>query len=97
MGEVDVLISVRTDSSVKYHSVKTYILICAAKTHSDSIWWAVLVGRYPSGYKSILFGEILYPEPWRLQKTSFFEKNKKGDYSKKLLYAKLVISGKTLL
>ncbi len=47
MGEVDVLISVRADSSVKYHSVKTYILICAEKTHSDSIWWAVLVGRYP--------------------------------------------------
>ncbi len=53
MGEVEILISVRVDSSVKYHSLKIYILTSTEKTSRDSIWWAVLVGRYPRGFKLI--------------------------------------------
>ena len=32
---------------VKYLSFKFYNLTGAEKTHWDSGWWAVLVGRYP--------------------------------------------------
>ena len=35
------------DPSMKYHSFELYVLTSAAKTSRDSIWWAVLVGRYP--------------------------------------------------
>ena len=35
------------DPTVKYHSLKIYILTATAKTSRDSIWWVVLVGRYP--------------------------------------------------
>ncbi len=38
---------------MKYHSLKIYVLTSAEKTQRNSIWWAVLVGRYPSGYKVI--------------------------------------------
>lgn len=34
-------------STVKYHSVRLYVLTGVAKPRRDSIWWAVLVGRYP--------------------------------------------------
>ena len=40
-------ISVFMESPVQYPSLKIYILTRAAKTHRDSAWWAVLVGRYP--------------------------------------------------
>ena len=40
-------LSGNVDPTVKYRSLKIYILTCAEKTHGDSIWWAVLVGRYP--------------------------------------------------
>jgi hypothetical protein len=42
-----VFLSGGMDPQVKYHSVKIYILTCAEKTHGDSIWRVVLVGRYP--------------------------------------------------
>ena len=42
-----VMISVVIYSTVKYHSVELYALTGAAKTHRNSIWRAVLVGRYP--------------------------------------------------
>ena len=32
---------------VKYHSLSMYFLTPTAKTAGDSIWWVVLVGRYP--------------------------------------------------
>ena len=47
MGEVEVFLSGGMDSSVKYHSIVMYVLTSTAKTARDSIWWAVLVGRYP--------------------------------------------------
>ena len=47
MGEVEGFLSGDLDSSVKYHSVFMYVLTLAEKTLRDSIWWAVLVGRYP--------------------------------------------------
>ena len=34
-------------STMKYHSVRLYVLTGVAKPRRDSIWWAVLVGRYP--------------------------------------------------
>ena len=40
-------------SSVKYHSIFVYLLTSSAKTMKDSIWWAVLVGRYPRGFDSL--------------------------------------------
>ncbi len=36
------------DPTVKYHSLRIYILTPVAKTLGDSIWRVVLVGRYPS-------------------------------------------------
>ncbi|TSC62661.1 MAG: hypothetical protein Greene041614_323 [Parcubacteria group bacterium Greene0416_14] len=47
MGDFEVLISVEMESSVKYHSVTMYLLTRWAKTTGNSIWWVVLVGRYP--------------------------------------------------
>ena len=47
MGDFEVVISVAAESSVKYHSTVGYVLTCAAKTRGDSVWWVVLVGRYP--------------------------------------------------
>jgi hypothetical protein len=47
MGEVEAEILVSVDSSVKYHSIKVYILTSTEKTVRNSIWWVVLVGRYP--------------------------------------------------
>ena len=40
------MILVVMDPSVKYHSVILYGLTGAEKTCRDSIWLAVLVGRY---------------------------------------------------
>ena len=57
-------------SSVKYHSIFVYLLTSSAKTMKDSIWWAVLVGRYPRGYKI----NFCIFDPWRLQGISA-EKN----------------------
>jgi len=47
MGGFEMFLSGDIDPTVKYHSLKIYILTCAEKTHGDSIWWVVLVGRYP--------------------------------------------------
>ena len=49
MGGFEALLSGDVDPTVKYHSVRLYILTCAAKRRGDSIWWVVLVGRYLSG------------------------------------------------
>ncbi len=35
------------DPTVKYHSLKMYILTGLEKPIGDSIWWVVLLGRYP--------------------------------------------------
>jgi len=47
MGGFEVSFLEEMDPSVKYHSVKIYILTCTAKTYENTIWWVVLVGRYP--------------------------------------------------
>ena len=47
MGEVEGMISVVLDSTVKYHSYEVYVLTSVVKMPRDSIWWVVLVGRYP--------------------------------------------------
>ena len=47
MGGFEVFLSGKMDPSVKYHSVKIYILTCTEKTGEDTVWWVVLVGRYP--------------------------------------------------
>ena len=47
MGDFEVFLSGGMESSVKYHSFDMYILISTDKTARDSIWWVVLVGRYP--------------------------------------------------
>ena len=47
MGDFEVLVSAEMESSVKYHSLKMYVLTRTAKTYWDIIWRAVLVGRYP--------------------------------------------------
>ena len=41
------MILVVMDPTVKYHSVSGHTLTCSEKTNEDSIWWVVLVGRYP--------------------------------------------------
>ncbi len=48
MGGFEVPFSGGMDPKVKYHSLKIYILTSRAKISGDSIWWVVLVGRYPS-------------------------------------------------
>ena len=47
MGGFEDTILVVSDPSVKYHSFEGYVLTFVAKTQGDSIWWVVLVGRYP--------------------------------------------------
>ena len=47
MGEIEVIVSAVMDSTVKYHSYDVYVLTSMVKTWRDSIWWVVLVGRYP--------------------------------------------------
>jgi len=47
MGGFEVFFSEKMDPTVKYHSVKIYILTCTEKTDENTIWWVVLVGRYP--------------------------------------------------
>ena len=47
MAGFEARVSVLVDPTVKYHSVKRYILTCPEKTDEDSIWWVVLLGRYP--------------------------------------------------
>ena len=46
-GGFEISLSGEVDPTVKYRSLKIYILTWAEKTPGDSIWWAVLVGRYP--------------------------------------------------
>ena len=53
-------------SAVKYHSEQLHNLTCPVKTDGDSIWWAVLVGRYP--------------RLWRPGVYRCTEKNNKGDF-----------------
>ena len=47
MGDFEAVLLGIVESSVKYHFVRIYILTFTAKTRRDSIWWVVLVGRYP--------------------------------------------------
>ena len=48
MGGFEISLSGDIDPSVKYHSVMIYFLTSTAKTARNSVWRAVLVGRYPS-------------------------------------------------
>ena len=43
----EVSLSGDMDPTMKHHSCVMYILTPTAKTTGDSIWRAVLVGRYP--------------------------------------------------
>ena len=56
MGGFESTISVVLDPSVKYHSFEVYILTFVEKMQGDSIWWVVLVGRYPSVSQRKLVG-----------------------------------------
>jgi hypothetical protein len=47
MGDFEVFLLGDMESSVKYHSEKMYFLTSTEKTARNSIWWVVLVGRYP--------------------------------------------------
>jgi hypothetical protein len=47
MGGFEVFLSGSMDPQVKYHSFLMYILTWTEKTAGNSIWWVVLVGRYP--------------------------------------------------
>ena len=61
MGDFEVSVSAGTESSVKYHSVSVYVLTCRVKRGGDSVWWVVLVGRYPSGYEIFSYPESVAP------------------------------------
>ena len=63
MGGFEVLVSATMDPTVKYHSLKLYILTPTAKTTGDRIWRAVLVGRYPWSCQFARIGVALL---WRL-------------------------------
>jgi hypothetical protein len=75
MGDFEVPVSAGMESSVKYHSFVAYILTSTAKTLRDSIWWVVLVGRYPRGFKPNLNPRSVAPPELSL------ETNKKGDHN----------------
>jgi hypothetical protein len=47
MGGFENMILVIFDPSVKYHSLEGYTLTFVEKMQGNSIWWVVLVGRYP--------------------------------------------------
>ena len=47
MGDFEAMLSGVVESPVKYHSVRMYALTSYAKRERDSVWWVVLVGRYP--------------------------------------------------
>ena len=47
MGGFEGVILVIPDPSVKYHSFEGYVLTFVEKMQGNSIWWVVLVGRYP--------------------------------------------------
>lgn len=59
------MISVVMDPTVKYHSVSGHTLTCTEKTYGDSIWWVVLVGRYP--WVNNRFSADCASKLWRLQ------------------------------
>jgi len=64
------------ESSVKYHSVTIYFLTSTAKTARNSVWRAVLVGRYPHLNQNNRTG---WEEPWRPQKFNPLQnKQKRG-------------------
>ena len=65
------------DPSVKYHSLKIYILTCEEKTRGDSIWWVVLVGRYP--WASYYIYIIVSPSRGA-SRGVHLKTNKKGDH-----------------
>jgi len=47
VGGFEVPLSGGMDPSVKYHSSHICLLTPSEKQAGDSIWWVVLVGRYP--------------------------------------------------
>ena len=48
MGGFEVPLLGGMDPPMKHHSVEMYVLTPRVKRAGDSIWWVVLVGRYPS-------------------------------------------------
>ena len=47
MGDFEAFLLGKVESSVKYHSVEICNLTLQEKPVRNSIWWVVLVGRYP--------------------------------------------------
>ena len=68
------------DPQVKYHSLEGYTLTFAEKMRGNSIWWVVLVGRYPRGHKFIFVSSIRGASG-----SVHFKQINKGDHNAKSL------------